>query len=254
MKRSAICAINSTPPPPSSPVRNSGWSTSWGHRKFLEIRSSEIRVGIYARVTKNDGGQTPENQLLDLRKFAAAQNWQVAAEYVDLESGAKSDRPQFRALMEAAAQRKLDILLFWSLDRLSREGPLPTLQYLNRLSGYNVAWRSFTEPYLDTTVPFGEAIVAVLTAVAKQERLRLVERVQAGLARARATGTRSGRPIGRPKVIFRRDQAVELRQQGFSLREIARRLHVSFGTIRRVLQQPAAAPEASQNPVNVEGL
>jgi DNA invertase Pin-like site-specific DNA recombinase len=174
------------------------------------MNSASPKVAIYARVSTSDGGQTPDNQLLGLRTFAESQGWPVAVEYVDLESGAKSDRPHFRALMEAAAQRQFDIVLFWSLDRLSREGLLPTLQYLNRLGNYGVRWRSFTEPYLDTTAPFGEAIVAVLAAVAKQERLRLVERVQAGLARARVTGTRSGRPVGRPRAIFRRDRVAEL--------------------------------------------
>jgi DNA invertase Pin-like site-specific DNA recombinase len=203
------------------------------------MNSASPRVAIYARVSTSDGGQTPENQLLGLRKFAESQGWRVAAEYVDLESGARSDRPQFRALMEAAAQRQFDTVLFWSLDRLSREGPLPTLQYLNRLGSYGVRWRSFTEPYLDTPVPFGEAIVAVLAAVAKQERLRLVERVQAGLARARATGTKSGRPVGRPRAVFRRDRAAELRQQGWSWTRIAEALGTSVGSVRRAVAEAA---------------
>lgn len=202
-------------------------------------RSPEVRAGIYARVSTSDGGQTPENQLLELRRFAAAQGWEVVAEYVDLDSGGKSDRPQFLALMHAAAKRQFDVLLFWSLDRLSREGPLPTLQYLNRLSDYGVRWRSFTEPYLDTTVPFGEAIVAVLAAVAKQERLRLVERVQAGLARAKVTGTRSGRPVGRPRVIFRRDRAMELRRLGWSWTRIAKELGTSVASVRRAVAEAA---------------
>jgi DNA invertase Pin-like site-specific DNA recombinase len=210
------------------------------------MNSAPPRVGIYARVSTSDGGQTPENQLLDLRKFAASQNWPVVAEFVDLESGARSDRPQFQAMMHAAAQRQFDVLIFWSLCRLSREGPLPTLQYLNRLSGYGVRWRSYTELYLDTIGPLGEAIVALLAAIAKQERLRLVERVQAGLARARIMGTRSGRAIGRPKAIFDRDKVAALRRQGLSLRDIARRTGVSYGSVRRTLEQPTVMPTVSQ--------
>jgi len=137
--------------------------------------------------------------------------------------------------MHAAAQRHFDVLLFWSLCRLSREGPLPTLQYLNRLGNYGVRWRSFAEPYLDTIGPFGEAIVALLAAIAKQERLRLVERVQAGLARARVAGTRSGRPVGRPRSIFRRDRAAELRQQGWSWARIANELGTSVASVRRAV-------------------
>ncbi len=96
--------------------------------------SATTRVALYARVSTSDQGQTADNQLLALRELAARQGWQVVAEFVDESSGARSDRPALRAMLEAASQRRFDLLLFWSLDRLSRQGALKTLELLDQLS------------------------------------------------------------------------------------------------------------------------
>ena len=192
-----------------------------------------IRAGIYARVSTADGRQEVDNQLAELRRFAAAQRWENASEYIDHESGGRADREQFQRMLVDAAQRKFDVLLFWALDRLTREGALETLQYLNQLSSYGVGFRSFTESYLDSCGLFKDAVVAILGTIAKQERLRISERVRAGLSRAKAQGTRSGKPVGRPKVVFDHDKVADLRGQGRSWRQIARSLGVGVTTIRR---------------------
>src|SRR6267143_921870 len=106
----------------------------------------------------------------------------IAAEYTDKETGSNSDRKQFQAMFTAASQRKFDILLFWSLDRLSREGVLETLQHLNRLTSYGVNYRSYTEQYFDSCGIFKDAVISILATVAKQERIRISERVKAGLS------------------------------------------------------------------------
>ncbi len=93
----------------------------------------------------------------------------------------------------------------------------------------------------------------IIAAMAELERSIIRERVIAGLDYARQRGTRSGRPVGRPKTVFRRDQVAELRQQGLSLRAIARKTGVSFGMVRRALKHPAVAPAEIQNPA-VEAL
>jgi DNA invertase Pin-like site-specific DNA recombinase len=195
--------------------------------------NSGNRVAIYGRTSSSDGRQEVENQLGELRRFAAAKGWEIVAEYVDHESGSHAARPEFRRLFEDAAQRHFDVVLFWALDRLTREGARETLQYLNQLSEYGIAFRSFREPYLDSCGMFKEAIIAILGAIAKQERTRMVERVRAGLSRARIHGTRSGKPVGRPKAVFRRDKVVELRIRGKSWREIARECSVGTTTVRR---------------------
>jgi DNA invertase Pin-like site-specific DNA recombinase len=159
-------------------------------------------AALYARVSTSDGRQEVDNQLLELRRFAASQNWEIVREYVDHESGGTAERLHFRQLLKDAAQCKFDVVLFWSLDRFTREGALATLQHLNTLTSYGVGYRSFSEPYLDSCGLFKDAIIAILGTIAKQERIRLSERVKAGLARAKRQGTRTGRKIGRPRVVF----------------------------------------------------
>jgi DNA invertase Pin-like site-specific DNA recombinase len=102
-------------------------------------------VGIYARVStdKQDNG----NQLEQLRDFAARQGWAIAVEFVDTVTGSgRKVRPQFERMLLAASQRKFDLLLFWALDRLSREGIVRTLGYLEQLQAWNIGWRSYTQP------------------------------------------------------------------------------------------------------------
>ena len=197
-----------------------------------------MRTALYARVSKKDGKQDTENQLRQLRQFADSQGWKMTAEYVDRLSGKRSDRAQFQKMFEAASRREFDVLLFWSLDRLSREGVVETLNHLQRLTGYGVNYRSFTEQYLDSTGCFKEAVIGILAAVAKQERVRLSERTIAGLERARAEGRIGGRPktADNPKIAKR---LIQLREQGKSIRQIAAELSISTNTVLSVLREAA---------------
>ena len=189
------------------------------------VQCSIMKTAIYARVSTKDGRQDTENQLRQLRQFAVTQNWTVIHEYIDRASGKRSDREQFQKMFEAASRREFDILLFWSLDRLSREGTVETLNHLQRLTGYGVNYRSFTEQYLDSTGMFKEAVIGILAAVAKQERVRLSERTIAGLQRARAQGRVGGRP--RVEDDLRTMKAMQrLRKQGQSIRQIAVELKI----------------------------
>ena len=192
----------------------------------LQRSEDTMRVALYARVSTKDKQDT-ENQLRQLRQFAASQHWSIVHEYVDRTSGKRSDREQFQKMFAAASRREFDILLFWSLDRLSREGTVETLNHLQRLTGYGLNYRSFTEQYLDSTGIFKEAVIGILAAVAKQERVRLSERTIAGLERARAQGRIGGRPKAEddPKVMreFRK-----LKRAGLSVRRIAEEMKVSL--------------------------
>ena len=172
-----------------------------------------IRAALYTRVSTKDKGQETANQANQLRGFCNTQHWMIVREYEDHDSGGKADRAQFQATIADAAQRRFDVLVFWALDRLTREGALETLQHLNRLSSYGVGFHSFTEPYLDSCGIFKDAVVTILGTIAKQERTRISERVRPGLNRARSEGTKSGKRIGRPRAVFSRDQARELRAQ-----------------------------------------
>jgi len=197
-----------------------------------------MRVAIYARVSTKDGRQDTENQLRQLREFAASQNWGVIHEYIDRASGKRSDREQFQAMFAAASRREFDVLLFWSLDRLSREGTVETLNHLQRLTGYGVHYRSFTEQYLDSTGIFKEAVIGILAAVAKQERVRISERTIAGLQRAKAQGRVGGRPKAEDdyKLVNRVNA---LRAEGKSIRQIATTVGASPTTIQKLVNRAA---------------
>lgn len=188
-----------------------------------------MNIAIYARVSTDK--QDNENQLVQLREFAAKQGWSVVGEYVDRESGAKSDRAEFQRMFADASKRKFDLVLFWALDRLSREGVLQTLQHLNRLENYGVGFRSFTEQYFDSCGIFREAVISIMATLAKQERVRRSERTKAGLAMARSRGKRLGRPQLRTDVV----EIARLKSQGLSLRAIARQLGIGDGSVRRML-------------------
>ena len=193
-----------------------------------------MKTAIYARVSTKDKGQDTENQLVQLREFAAKQDWQITREYVDRDTGSKSDREEFQAMFADGSRRKFDLLLFWSLDRLSREGVLETLQHLNRLTSYGVGYRSFTEQYFDSCGIFKDAVISILATVAKQERIRISERVRAGLAHARA----KGKKLGRPAVAVDATKVRALRQAGLSFEQIGETLGVSAASAWRSTKVP----------------
>jgi DNA invertase Pin-like site-specific DNA recombinase len=188
-------------------------------------------VALYCRVSTDK--QDNRNQLDQLREFAGRQGWTIVAEYVDTVSGSgRKNRPQFDAVMLAASQRKFDLLLFWALDRLSREGIVTTLGYLEQLRMWGCGWRSYTQPFLDTGNEMTNGIVlSVLAAVAKQERITLSERTKAGLQRAR----RAGKRLGRRAVQVDVKAAQKLQTEGMSLRRVARELGISVNTLQKAL-------------------
>jgi DNA invertase Pin-like site-specific DNA recombinase len=189
-----------------------------------------VKIALYLRVSTDK--QETENQAVQLREFAAKQGWQIAGEYCDYESGSKSDRAEFQRMFADASKRRFDLLLFWALDRLSREGVYQTLQHLNRLESYGVGFRSFTEPYFDSCGVFKDAVIAIMATLAKQERVKRAERTKAGLARVRAAGRRLGRPVmlnGQHRAEIAR-----LRASGLSLRAIGRQLGISDQSVRRL--------------------
>jgi DNA invertase Pin-like site-specific DNA recombinase len=198
-----------------------------------KLRES-IRCCLYARVSTKDKGQEVENQLRQLREFSSVQGWTVYREFVDHETGSTNDRAAFQTMFTDASQRKFDVLLFWALDRLSREGVLETLQHLNRLTSYGVGYRSFTEQYFDSCGIFKDAVIAIIATVAKQERVRISLRVRAGLEVARAKGKRIGRP---PLTLLSAEARTAIADSyvngGASLRALAKKFGTSLATIQR---------------------
>lgn len=188
-----------------------------------------MKVAIYARVSTKDKGQDTENQLVELRRYAVTQNWEIT-EYIDHATGKHADREAFQRMFEDASRRKFGVVLVWALDRLSREGVLETFAHVKKLTGCGVQFESYSEPFFRTTGPAGELLMAVLSWVAKQERQRISDRTKAGLATAR----RNGKRLGRPSKVFRRDEVVRLRAAKWSWRKISAALKVPVSTVRDV--------------------
>ncbi|GAA4053128.1 hypothetical protein GCM10022409_45110 [Hymenobacter glaciei] len=192
-----------------------------------------MRVAIYARVSTKDKGQSTENQVPDLVRYAGALGHSIYKEYVEEESGGTGERSQFKAMFADAHRRKFDMVLFWSLDRFSREGALPTLQYLNQLESWGVGYKSFTEQYLDSTGLFKDAIVSILATLAKQERVRLSERTKAGMARKVSQGVKMGPPTKSQAEI---EQIRRLEGGGMSNYAIGKAMKMSASTVAKYLE------------------
>ena len=190
---------------------------------------------IYTRVSTGD--QENANQVAQLTEYARRQGWEIIDTVQDVCTGGKagSEREGLKRVFQMAHQRKFDILLFWSLDRLSREGSRATIGYLTQLEASGVDWHSHTEPYLSSLGVFKDAIIAILSALARQEKIRISERTKAGLERTkRINGTRLGRPKSDGK---RAKEAVMLRGQGLSFSEIGRRMGVTKGRAHQLIHE-----------------
>ena len=201
-----------------------------------------MRVGIYARVSTSDKDQDPQNQLGPLLEFTEAQGWKVYGVFVDHFSATDlARRVQWAQMLEDASKRRFDLLLVWRLDRAFRS-VLDAANTLERLRAWGVGLRSYTESWLDTTTPFGEALYYITAAYAQLERGILAERVKAGMDRARKQGVQIGRPrvTERPGFnnrfggVLARVEAGELTRS-----EAAQELGIGYATFKRLLDQLA---------------
>jgi len=183
-----------------------------------------VKCLIYSRVSTQD--QAIENQISQLKEYAKKQEWEIVYVKTDTCSGSKSveERDGLNEAFALAHQQKYDVLLFWSLDRFSREGSRKTLEYLTRLDNYGVKWHSYTEQYISSLGIFSDAIIAILSCLAKQERIRISERTKAGLARVKAKGIKLGRPKTAQAIIM---HAKSLRESGKSYAEIGKSMGIS---------------------------
>jgi DNA invertase Pin-like site-specific DNA recombinase len=177
--------------------------------------------------------QHPETQLLDLRQMAAQRGYEIVQEYTDRISGAKARRPGLDELMRDAKRGRFDVVLIWACDRIARS-TRHLLEVLDELNRLGVEFVSFREQ-IDTGGPLGRAIVVIIGAIAELERSLIVERVRAGMRRARLDGQR----IGRAPLILDSAAIQQDRQRGQSLREIARGHKISTATVQRVLRGQA---------------
>jgi DNA invertase Pin-like site-specific DNA recombinase len=204
-----------------------------------------ICVALYARVSTRDKDQDPELQLDAMRDYTRARGWE-AAEYVDTAAaGDLAHRTAWARLLDDAAQRRIDRVLVWKLDRAFRS-TLHALATLRDLDHAGVGFASLTQPELDTTSATGRLVFTILAAVAEMERELIRDRVKEGMRLAARHGARIGRPpvTARPGFEGRWDRVHgELLAGHLSRRQAARRLGIGTATLGRMLaSQSAAAP------------
>jgi len=210
-------------------AQDSSFSTT-----FPQSPTTTLRVALYARVSTSNGHQDPEMQLREQREFCSRRGWQIVGEYVDHMSGSKDSRPELNRLMADAAQRKIDAVLVWKLDRFGR-----SLRHLvntiAELEALGVAFVSLRDN-LDLSTPSGRLMFHVISAMAEFERSLIQERVRAGLRNARAKGKR----LGRPRAVVDAGRISSLRAAGASWRAISQELGIGVATAYRVSERCVA--------------
>jgi DNA invertase Pin-like site-specific DNA recombinase len=191
------------------------------------------RAALYIRVSTLD--QHPETQLHELRQFASQRGFEIVDEYTDHGiSGTKARRPALDRLLQDAHRRRFDVVLVWSCDRLARSTK-HFLQVLDELNDLGIQFLSQREA-IDTDGPLGRAIVVIVSAVAELERSLIVERVRAGMRRAKLDGRR----IGRAPLDVDRIAIVSDRKTGLSLTLVAKKHGVSRATVCRLVNEDSA--------------
>jgi DNA invertase Pin-like site-specific DNA recombinase len=210
----------------------------------MDPSTRSLRAAIYSRVSTVDRGQDPVNQINALRDLAARNGMTVVAEFTDRETGTgRRRRSEFERMLLDAEARTFDVLLIWAIDRLSREGTLKTLLLLDRLAKAGVKVRSLSEPWLDPASPTYELLLPIFAWIARQESLRISERVRAGLATAVAKGRKLGRiPKHGEKAGEILKQILQFRMEGKSLRDIGKIVGLSRSRISQIAN-------AAQTPV-----
>jgi|ERR1035438_6426825 DNA invertase Pin-like site-specific DNA recombinase len=189
-----------------------------------------MRSAIYARVSTKD--QSCDLQVRDLRAYSAARKFTIFREYIDIgESGAKNSRPELNNLMADARKRTFDLVVVWRFDRFARSTK-HLLLALEEFRSLGIQFISYQEN-IDTSSPLVQALFTIVSAVAQLERDLIRERVNAGIRHARA----SGKQLGRPRRIVDREDLARLRTEGASLREIAKKLQLGYGTVRLRLRR-----------------
>jgi len=188
------------------------------------------RVGLYLRVSTS--GQTVENQRQDLMRVAEQRGWQVVEEYVDHGvSGAKGrdKRPAFDRMCKDAARGKLDVIAAWSIDRIGRS-LAHVAAFMAEMLEQHVALY-LHQQNVDGTTSAGKAMLGMAAVFAEFERATTIERINAGLARARA----EGKQLGRPRVDGATEAQIrKLLAKGTGKLKIARELGVGVSTVQRV--------------------
>jgi DNA invertase Pin-like site-specific DNA recombinase len=207
------------------------------------MQVERMKVALYARVSKADMTQNPDNQLIKLRAYAQAEAYEVYEEYSDMKSGADAHRPSLDRMMADARGHRFSIILVVKIDRIARS--MSNLHKLiDELETFGIKFHCVDQPEISTDTPMGKLLLNVLGAIAEFERELIRERTKDGLARAVANGSRLGR---KPKKIDM-ERVHELQAEGWGIRRIAKELNVAPDTLRRGLTKEGGSCAREQPP------
>ena len=186
-------------------------------------------ASLYLRVSTN--GQSTESQLLELQKYCERMDWRVGKIYDDSGfSGKNAERPELKKMLkDARAGKAGDVIVVYKIDRIARSTS-DLLNILNSLQSAGVDFAASSQA-IDTTSAMGKMVLTFLGAIAEFERETTIERVKAGLERAKADGIK----LGRPRVGFDVAAALEMKRDGKSWAQLSKALGVSVATIRRTV-------------------
>jgi DNA invertase Pin-like site-specific DNA recombinase len=185
------------------------------------------RAVLYMRVSTVD--QHPETQMYDLRQLATQRGYEIVNEYTDTISGAKAKRPGLDQMMADAHRGKFDVVLVWAFDRVARSVK-HFLEVLDQLNHSNIEFVSFREN-VDTGGALGRAMIVIIGAIAELERNLIIERVRAGMRRAKLEGRR----IGRRPLDVDREAILRDRYSGMSLTDVARIHRISRAMVSKIV-------------------
>ena len=183
------------------------------------------KVAIYCRISTCDKGQDTETQLLPLREFVERKGWETYKIYSDQMSGSKESRPALNELMQDAFHKKFDVVLCFRFDRFGRSTKM-LIEALEKFKKWHIDFISYQEQ-IDTSSAMGEMMFSVISAFAQLERSIIQERVVAGLNNAR----NKGKILGRRKTAIDKQDILKLRNEGLTVRDIAKKFNVSNTTI-----------------------
>src|SRR3989338_5268661 len=196
-----------------------------------------MKIIIYTRVSTDDKDQNPESQLLKCRHYCSLHEHKIVEELTD--NGISGDtyifsRPSGTKVKELIEQGKAEGLVVFSVDRYSRENPIQVMQQLNHLKDQGITFISVSEPVFNMESEFAEPMKYMLTWFSNYFLVQHKKKVISGMERAKLKGTKSGKPIGRPKIQVNKFKVKQLHNQGLSQRNIAKQLEISLASVNRL--------------------
>lgn len=189
-----------------------------------------MKTAIYLRVSTKTRQDT-ETQLQPIKEYAERNKIDIYKTYTDIgESGSKESRPQFDLMLNDIRKNKVKCVMVYKLDRIGR-----SLQHLLKLfeefNKRGIDFISITQN-IDTTTAEGRMFLRMLMIMSEYERELIIDRVNAGIKRAKAQGVK----LGRPKTEINIDEVLNLKDKGLSLRKIATKLNISLGAVQRCIK------------------